>query len=848
VNILLNRLFHVEPGEWTKLLQFGLFGLMLQIGLGIGFSAGDAAFLTHVGADKLAVVFLLTPVVMVAYTLIFAYLLVRYSINHVIDITLAMLIGGGILFWLLLGAKLPLFWQTTVYYGLKLYLGMWYIALYSLFWNFTDTYFNIQDGKRLFPLFAACCALGTTLGALIVSQFADVIPLRGFMLIWAAIALATVPVARSLRRRWQSIADSDTDLDDQIGDVRLQLTQVIDAFKTSSYTLRLAIGLFVMLLLTNLAEFQYSAVLQVGRSEAELAALLGKLYAASHIFNVFICLFVFNRLVGRIGVRNVSLILPLTYFTVFGYFFLAGGAGAALAAFFAYHGVLTSIEYNNQNLLFNAVPSAVKRPLRTILEGFCEPLASLVAGGFLVFAATRTDMRELSGIGVILCLLLIAIVIAIRHQYPVAMAANMRRGWLNFSDRRALVTAADAEELPAHCEQSIAELLDQLTHRDATLRKTALTALHATVMPGDIAIVPRLIAATGDLERHERESIITLLGIIGDVAAIPDILILASTLSPRERRQTASMLISMGETAIPGLTSFLADYALPVRARSIAARALVSLSQAQFASQFERLVRDELHGAHRLINTAAQFDSQRARSPAIGLLARLHRERIDGSVDFALELLALGGTLPDFDLLIVSLHSANTKVRGNAIEAIENGVNHAIFRLLAPLINRRSEVSRIEHNEEDFIDLVTNALTSGNDWETALAAQALADCLPHRALARHLRAVLKPDVTPMVRELVATLLKLDAITAPTIVDRVNALRTIPGFAYASMDALVALAGRLQITDQAQMPGMRFEVGDTTFGLDNRDVREVATRYADLALTMLKAQDNRSYAG
>src|SRR3546814_18399611 len=140
-------------------------------------------------------------------------------------------------------------------------------------------------------------------------------------------------------------------------------------------------------------------VLQDGRGEAELAALFGTLYAASNLFNLVICLFVFNRLATRLGVRNVAFIQPLTYFAVFGWFFLQGGTGAALAAFFAYHGVLTSIEYTNQNLMFNAVPSRVTRPLRTIVEGLAEPLDHLIAGGVLLCAATHLAMRGLSGNG-----------------------------------------------------------------------------------------------------------------------------------------------------------------------------------------------------------------------------------------------------------------------------------------------------------------------------------------------------------------------------------------------------------------------------------------------------------------
>src|SRR5690606_3953357 len=127
-----------ERGEWSRLLQFGLFGFLLQAGLGVGFSAGDAAFLSHVGADRLPLVFIATPVVMIIYTAFFSYFLVRTSIDRMVDITLGILIAGGLGFWFLIGAGVPNAWQAPLYFALKLYLVMWYIALYSLFWNYTD--------------------------------------------------------------------------------------------------------------------------------------------------------------------------------------------------------------------------------------------------------------------------------------------------------------------------------------------------------------------------------------------------------------------------------------------------------------------------------------------------------------------------------------------------------------------------------------------------------------------------------------------------------------------------------------------------------------------------------------
>ncbi len=97
MQIFINRLFHVQPGEWVKLLQFGLLALLLNAGIGIGFSASDAAFISNVGPDKLPIIFMLTPAVMLVYTALFSYLMVRYSIDRVVDITLGMLFAGGVI-------------------------------------------------------------------------------------------------------------------------------------------------------------------------------------------------------------------------------------------------------------------------------------------------------------------------------------------------------------------------------------------------------------------------------------------------------------------------------------------------------------------------------------------------------------------------------------------------------------------------------------------------------------------------------------------------------------------------------------------------------------------------------
>ena len=72
--------------------------------------AGDAAFLSHVGASGLSTIFLSLPAVMLVYTPIFALLLGRLGVGRLVEITLWLLVAGGAAFAFLLTTAKPPVW------------------------------------------------------------------------------------------------------------------------------------------------------------------------------------------------------------------------------------------------------------------------------------------------------------------------------------------------------------------------------------------------------------------------------------------------------------------------------------------------------------------------------------------------------------------------------------------------------------------------------------------------------------------------------------------------------------------------------------------------------------------
>lgn len=420
-----SRYCKVMPGEGRQVLAFALFAILLQSGMTIGMAAGDAVFLNHLGADKLWLVFILTPLLMAILTPGYATWLQRHGINRLAEHTFVVLVIFGVLIaWAVAQAEgWPEGLRQALFVGIKLYAAVWYILLYTLFWNFTDSYFTIQDAKRLFPLFSAGMALGSIFGAGLVTLLAAHVPMAFFFFLWAVLALVTLPLLVFLKKRFQPLADTGAKEDTSTG---RGPTSMLGALLNSPFSLILAGVLFVTLILTNLIEYQYFEILGRDRDAAELAVLFGLLYALSALFNLVVNLFLYSRLVVWLGIRTLMLVMPLVYLLTFAVLFITDHLWAAVLAFWAYHGVLTSLEYNTQNILFNAVPGQYKKSIRTYIEGLVEPSASLFSGLFLLIAVPLLDPRSLAGIALLVTVVLIGLALLLRHHYRGAMAANIQ--------------------------------------------------------------------------------------------------------------------------------------------------------------------------------------------------------------------------------------------------------------------------------------------------------------------------------------------------------------------------------------------------------------------------------------
>ena len=226
------RWLNLRPGESGKVLHFAALGLLLQLGLGLGFAAGDALFLSNAGAAGLPIIFVLTPAVMLIQTPLFAWATSRLGSQRACELIIAKLVLGGLLLFVcfqVLTIRSP-----VIVYGLKLYLAALYILMYSAYWILVDEYFSVDDGKRLYPLFSIGCSIGTAFGALTVGLLAGLLPIGAFFLMWAAIAVATLPLLIALPRLWTRIVDHNERISDDEPAQRFVTQQRTSLFPWSS--------------------------------------------------------------------------------------------------------------------------------------------------------------------------------------------------------------------------------------------------------------------------------------------------------------------------------------------------------------------------------------------------------------------------------------------------------------------------------------------------------------------------------------------------------------------------------------------------------------------------------------
>ena len=255
----LRRVLKIQKGEGGKVLLFALLGTLLQAGIALGISIADTLFLTNVGSEKLPIIYIAMPFIMLVSTPLFSFLTSRFGIDKLFRSVLILLATCGILFLfitsLYASKHSSILWIS---YVVKFYVALWYIYLYTLYWNFIDGYFDILDAKRLFSFFSGGMAIGAMLGGVLVMLFISFLKVEQLFGVWSVLALVALPLVLLLQRKYKKI-EAEEGEEKESGFFE-QTKRVVVTLKNSRYVMTLICLTFGMLFMTNVGEFQYLGI------------------------------------------------------------------------------------------------------------------------------------------------------------------------------------------------------------------------------------------------------------------------------------------------------------------------------------------------------------------------------------------------------------------------------------------------------------------------------------------------------------------------------------------------------------------------------------------------------------
>lgn len=644
------RLLQIFPGEGAKTAWFAALGFLVHCGLAMGLSVTDAVFLSELGADELPMVYVIMPLFMILFTPLSSYIQSRFSIEKALSIALVAIACGaatlGLLFQTSIGDGNP----GLVIFSGKIFTSIWYIGIYTIFWNFVDAYFPLSEGKRLYGIINAGSCGGVILAGGLLTALSSRVDSFWILYIWAALSILSIPVGIAIRRRFVNLEDTGESDTESVADT---IRSSMRAVKRSKYALFTALLYFLLPLLNTANEFLSFSVFSKYGNEQEIIALFGQLYSIAYVFNLIISLFAFNFLVARIGVRNIVLIQPLVYFAAFFWYFSDFTFAAAVFGFFAYQTILCAVDNNNANLLFNALPYHEKRSIRTFIEGMGEPIAIAISGAALMYGLNTFPTSKIALFGIATTFIAAITAYIINQLYVGGIADNLRENRLS----------NNPDATPNQAKETIVStrLGSQSTPVGPYAARIAASRL-ANVPPEAIAGILSTLRHT-----HDAQSIVDAIRAREDYTT-------------DEHQILMQAAHDAGLGVVPGLLNILHNPLDGFRARSLAWDILSNLSYAQIEFAWKDLLSEAIQHAEQLRMIADSIPDTAPPDSALSVLQLSIGDLQNQSFEWMLHILSTAGKIPDHPVILASLDSGKPKDRANAAEILIEGLGLTGFR------------------------------------------------------------------------------------------------------------------------------------------------------------------------
>ncbi len=428
---ILQSMFRIRKGELEKTFLMFLYSFNAVAVFIIARIMKDTLFLNK--SDLALLPYMYVAVGVAVGVVMYAYY--RLAARQSLQVTVNSAMGLFLILFLVFRGLLEIEGQDWIVPSLYIFVEIMGIILVIQFWTFANELFNSREAKRLFGIIGAG-AVTANLYSFPIREFSKLIGIKNLSFVCAFSLFLCILIFNYLSRKYKNQVASHLP-SEPIGEEE----ERIPPARMAVYN-RLKYGIVALTMITILAvtfvDYQFKVTARHAFQGQQLANFFFNLYAYGGMLACLVQLFGTNRILERFGVLPALLLLPIMLLTGstmalawIGYIGITFTKGSELVTRYTVYEATT-------NLLYQPLPSRIRRKVKAISDGIARPMAQSLAGLAFIALNALFSINHPDRIGMLAWFVVVAgfvwigVLIMVRRRYVDALLIGgdrNARGW-----------------------------------------------------------------------------------------------------------------------------------------------------------------------------------------------------------------------------------------------------------------------------------------------------------------------------------------------------------------------------------------------------------------------------------
>lgn len=407
---IFNKIINVTSDEWPRINLSWALQFLYKTGHIIAWISLIALFVSKFGITKLPFFFLIYAVFRIAGAYFYSNILHKVPKDKLILYT--SLIGAILLiFALFIKSVSDLFFLFVAIPVLAICLSQ----LYILNSAFIEDLFTPLESERTFPIIESAETMGGIVGAVLMTVLIPAVPVANLLNITIVCLTFTAPLVlfhRKILRKMPLFRLKQFKA--KTPNIRIEkIKKLFENFKAMPFLKILFVVMILQWIFMHLLEFQFTKAVYnnidatIHNPAQELTHGLSTLHIFFFSFALLMQILVASRIISALGVVGSLLLHPVVTLFSLGAMLLRFGFPAAVLAKLNFE-MTSIIQKSSYHTSYYAITPKIRENAREIIEGFSQPVGTIIGMTFLIILQT---IHKSSSLNMVITIFMIIIMV-----------------------------------------------------------------------------------------------------------------------------------------------------------------------------------------------------------------------------------------------------------------------------------------------------------------------------------------------------------------------------------------------------------------------------------------------------